>query len=144
MLFKVKHVIKCDAEQFGILTVGTGIPSMTMGSWMLTSFEKVVNSVSNDLDGDNCRFLEENLSFSIPRYRLRSLHIGGTVGPEHNTLLSSAYVTSLMLSGGMGSLDMYRFNNSGDKTPTCGTSWFIFLSLDFAPLNSTYCILPLR
>ena len=33
----------------------------------------------------------------------------------------SAYVISLMPSGGSGNQDMYRLNNVGDNTPPCGT-----------------------
>ena len=66
-----------------------------------------------------------------------SSHIGPIFGPDDSTVLSSAYVTSLMLSGGEGSFDMYRLDRFGDKIAPCGTPCFIFLSLDFAPWNST-------
>ena len=42
---------------------------------------------------------------------------------EDNNVQSSAYVISLMPSGGSGNRDMYRLNNVRGNTP-CGTSLF--------------------
>ena len=42
-------------------------------------------------------------------------------------------------------LSSWKFvENRGDYTTPCGTPCLIFLGLDFAPLNSTYCIRPPR
>ena len=73
-----------------------------------------------------------------------SSHIGPMVGPDFRTVLSSAYVTSLISSSGLGILDMKRLNSVGDKIPPSGTPCCIVRSLDFAPLNSTKVCQPLR
>ena len=66
-----------------------------------------------------------------------SSHIGPMVGPDFRTVLSSAYVTSLISSSGLGILDMKRLNSVGDKIPPCGNPCLIVQSLDLAPLKVT-------
>ena len=39
---------------------------------------------------------------------------------EDSNMQSSAYVISLIPSGGSGNRDMYWFNNVGENTPPCG------------------------
>ena len=58
---------------------------------------------------------------------------------EDSDVQSSAYVISLMPSGGSGNRDMYRLNNVGNNT-TCLT--LLYLELMF--LNVTYVCLPYR
>ena len=40
--------------------MGTGVPFMHIGSFVLVSFEKVVNNVAEDFAGDIWRFLRVN------------------------------------------------------------------------------------
>ncbi len=71
---------------------------------------------------------------------LSSLTIGSNIIPEFSTLLSSAYVTSLMFPGGDGMADMYRLNRMGDSTPPCGTPCLAFLYLDVEVSKENICL----
>ena len=46
---------------------------------------------------------------------------------EDSNVQSSAYVISLMPSGGSVNRDMYRLNNVGDNTPPCLTHLYLEL-----------------
>ena len=45
-------------------------------------------------------------------------------------LMSSAYVKSLMLSGGVGMSDMYILKSVGERTPPWGTPVLIWICLE--------------
>ena len=60
---------------------------------------------------------------------------------EYSNVQLFAYVISLMPSDGSDNPDMYRLNNVGDNTPTCGTPCLILLYLELMFLNVTYVCL---
>ena len=98
---------------------------------LLFSFSHVMKRVALDLVADKRRFRLVNQLFRVLQV-LISWQMGSMDGPDQRTVLSSAYVTSLVPAVEAGIFDIQRLNKVGDKMLPWGTTWFICIGLDFA------------
>ena len=77
---------------------------MEIFSSVLNSPLKVVNRVADDLLVERISRRSDGQAEIVSRYRFSRVQSGGMIGPEVRTVISSAYVISLMSSGGLGML----------------------------------------
>ena len=64
---KLRSRSRVTPRIFGSCTVGTAVPAMVIGIWVLASFDQVVNRVAEDLGAEIKRLRLENQVFRVSR-----------------------------------------------------------------------------
>ena len=126
------------------LVVGMVSPSRMMLSVLFHSLFHVLNSVALHLVVDTKSCLSCRYGAMTWRYRfIRSTALFMSVS-ELKSVMSSAYITTWMLSGGVEKSRRYQANRTGDITAPWGTPVFSLAAFDCSPLKWVRCSLPRR